>query len=140
MEVYTVPAAAIALLLGWLARRTRRDLSSWTAYDPAWRRRSWPSLASVLVADDHYLRRLLLGVAALATVVAGARFRLRAPVILGGGTLLAVGLHELAQFWDLVPRWIPLAVAGLLLVTLATTYERRRRDVLRLRTALHDMS
>ena len=34
----------------------------------------------------------------------------------------------------------PLADAGLLLVMLATTYERRRRDLRRLRSALHRMA
>ncbi|MEK8109487.1 hypothetical protein NKG94_42820 [Micromonospora sp. M12] len=49
-------------------------------------------------------------------------------------TLLA--LHELARGWDLLPRWIYLGAGGLALVGLAATYERRRRDLARLRTAV----
>jgi len=41
--------------------------------------------------------------------------------------------------WDLLPRWIPLAAAGLLLVGLAMTLERRRRDLARVRAALTRM-
>ena len=40
---------------------------------------------------------------------------------------------------DLLPRWIYLAVGGLTLITLAATYERRRRDVTRLRAAVGRM-
>jgi hypothetical protein len=50
-----------------------------------------------------------------------------------------VALHELVLVWDLLPRWIPLAAGGLLLVLLAMTLERRRRDLARVRTALTKM-
>jgi hypothetical protein len=140
VEAYTIPAAAVALLAGALARRGRPGPSSWAAYGPALAAALLPSLAAVLAGDGQYLRRLLLGLAALAVLLAGAHARLRAPVQLGGGVLAAVALHELAEVWDLIPRWIPLAAAGLLLVLLATTLERRRRDLDRLRAALHRMS
>ncbi|GID29215.1 SCO7613 C-terminal domain-containing membrane protein [Paractinoplanes brasiliensis] len=137
LEAYTVPAAAVALLAGVLFGRGR---SSWVAYGPALVAALLPSLASVLAGDGQHLRRLLLGVAAVAVVVAGAVFKLRAPVLVGGGVLVVLALHELAQFWDLIPRWIPLAVAGLLLVVIATTIERRRRDLRRVRTLMQRMS
>jgi len=142
VEAYTIPAAAVALLAGLLARRRRAGLSSWAAYGPALAAAMLPSLASILAdgSEGQYLRRLLLGSAALAVVAAGAVARLRAPVLLGGGVLTLVALHELAQVWDLIPRWIPLAAGGLLLVLLATTLERRRRDLDRFRAALHRMS
>ncbi|GAB2588271.1 hypothetical protein Aab01nite_48970 [Paractinoplanes abujensis] len=137
LEAYTVPAAAVALLAGVLFGR---GSSSWAAYGPALAAALLPSLASVFAADGQYWRRLLLGVAAVAVLVAGAAFRLRAPVLAGGGVLVALALHELAQLWDLIPRWIPLATAGLLLVLIATTLERRRRDLHRFRTVLQKMS
>jgi hypothetical protein len=140
VEAYTVPAAAVALLAGVLARRHRSGLSSWAAFGPALAAAMLPSLGSILVGDGQYLRRLLLGLAASAVAAAGAYTRLRAPVLLGGGVLALVALHELAQVWDLIPRWIPLAAGGLLLVLLATTLERRRRDLDRFRAALHRMS
>jgi hypothetical protein len=142
VEAYSIPAAAVALLAGLRARRrtARAALSSWAAYGPALSAALLPSLASIAGSDGHYPRRLILGLAALAILLAGARARLQAPVVLGGSALALVALHELAQVWDLVPRWIPLAAAGLLLVVLAATLERRRRDFARLRTAFTHMT
>ncbi|MCM4082868.1 SCO7613 C-terminal domain-containing membrane protein [Paractinoplanes hotanensis] len=118
-----------------------RGRSSWVVYSPALAVGLLPHLFVILAADDdQYARRLVLGVVCVAAVAAGVVARLRAPVILGGGVLAVLALHELAEVWDLIPRWIPLAVAGLLLVLLATTLERRRRDLDRVRAALHRMS
>ncbi|MEU4158928.1 hypothetical protein [Actinoplanes sp. NPDC026670] len=142
-EIYTLPAALLALAAGWFARRGRPELSSWNAYGASLAAAFLPTLAVIAnsTADEpHYLRRLLLGMGALAVLVVGARARLQAPVVTGGGTLLLVALHELIQFWDLVPRWVPLAVGGLLLVGIATTMEQRRRDLARLRSAISGMA
>jgi hypothetical protein len=140
LEAYTLPAAAVALLAGTLALRARPKLNSWTTHGPALAAALLPTLASVLTGDGHPLRRLLLGAGALVVVLAGAHVRRQAPVVLGGAVLALVALHELALVWDLVPRWIPLAAAGLLLVGLAMTLERRRRDLARFRAALTRMS
>ena len=139
VEAYTLPAAGVALLAGWLARRSRNGLSSWTAYGPALAAALLPTLASVLAGEGQPWRRLLLGLGALAVLLVGAHVRLRAPVVAGGAVLAVVALHELVLVWDLLPRWIPLAAAGLLLVGLATTLERRRRDVARVRATLARM-
>ncbi|GIE83153.1 hypothetical protein Aph02nite_91030 [Actinoplanes philippinensis] len=142
-EVYTLPAAVLALAAGWFARRGRPDLPSWSAYGAALGAAFLPTLVVIAnsTADEpHYPRRLLLGVGALLVLLAGARARLQAPVVTGGGTLLLVALHELIQFWDLLPRWVPLAVGGLLLVGVATTMEQRRRDLARLRDAISRMA
>jgi hypothetical protein len=143
VEIYTLPAAVLAVIAGWFARRGRPELPSWTAYGPALAAAFLPTLAVIAnsTADEpHYLRRLLLGAGALLVLLAGARARLQAPVVTGGGTLLLVALHELVQFWDLLPRWAPLAVGGLLLVGIATTMEQRRRDLARLRAAITRMA
>jgi hypothetical protein len=139
VEAYTLPAAAVALLAGWLARRSRPGLSSWVTYGPALAAALLPTLASVLADEGQPLRRLLLGLGALAVLLAGAYRRLRAPVVAGGTVLAVVALHEVVLVWDLLPRWIPLAAAGLLLVGLAMTLERRRRDLARVRAALGRM-
>jgi hypothetical protein len=139
IEAYTIPAAAAAALAGWLLARRRPGLSSWQAYGPALLAGFAPSLATALTADGQPLRRLALGLAAVLVVVVGAQRRLRAPVLTGGAVLVVLALRETAAAWDLIPRWVPLALAGLVLVTLATTYERRRRDLARLREALGHM-
>ncbi|MFV2111942.1 SCO7613 C-terminal domain-containing membrane protein [Micromonospora sp. LOL_025] len=140
LEAYTVPAAALALVAGVVALRTRPGLNSWLALGPGLAAGLLPSLVSVLVAPDPQpWRRLLVGVAALGAVLAGATRRWQAPVLLGGVTLALLALHELVRGWDLLPRWIFLAVGGFALIGLATTYERRRRDLARLRAAVGRM-
>jgi hypothetical protein len=139
-EAYTLPAAAVALLAGWLALRRRPELTSWVTYGPALAAAMLPTLASVLVDEGQPVRRLALGLGALAVVVGGAHARLQAPVVVGGAVLAAVAVHEVALVWDLLPRWIPLALAGLLLVGLAMTLERRRRDLARVRAAITRMT
>jgi hypothetical protein len=100
-----------------------------------------PSLVSVLfTADPQPWRRLLLGAGALAVVLVGAVRRWQAPVLLGGVSLALIALHEMVRSWDLVPRWIFLALGGFALIALASTYERRRRDLARLRATVARMS
>jgi hypothetical protein len=139
IEAYTVPAALLGLAVGWWVLRSRPAVGSWTAYGPALAAAALPSLYLMLV-DPLPLRRLLLGAVAVAVVLAGARARLQAPVIAGGGVAVLVALRELSLVWQQLDTWIPLTVAGLLLVGLAATYERRRRDLARLRAALRRMA
>ncbi|MFI6511716.1 SCO7613 C-terminal domain-containing membrane protein [Streptosporangium sp. NPDC050855] len=141
VEAYTVPFSVVLLVIG-LLRARRGPTSSWVAYGPGLASSLLPSLLALL-GGSGTLRPLLLGVAALAVLLAGARFRSQAPVVLGGLTLAAVALHELtpwvAQLAALVPRWVPMALGGLLLVAVGATYEARLRDVRRLRAAVGRM-
>ncbi|MBQ1052550.1 hypothetical protein KBX50_29375 [Micromonospora sp. C51] len=141
LEAYTVPLAAVALGAGAVGLRTRPGLNSWLALGPGLAALLLPSLTVVLFGTDpDPWRRLLLGAAALAATLLGAVRRWQAPVLLGAGTLALLALYELVRSWDLLPRWAFLAAAGLALIGLATTYERRRRDLLRLRSAVGRMS
>ena len=96
-----------------------------------------PETPNLEVRKAQFLTQL--GAAAVVVVLVGARWRLRAPFVVGGTVLVLLALHETALVWDLIPRWVPLAVAGLTLVTVATTYERRRRDLSRFRGAVARM-
>ncbi|MFI5929500.1 SCO7613 C-terminal domain-containing membrane protein [Micromonospora sp. NPDC051543] len=137
LEAYTLPAAALAVGAGLLVMRTRSGLTSWPALGPGLVAALVPSLVSVLAGPDPQpWRRLLLGAAALGVVLAGARRRWQAPVLVGGAVLAVLALHELARGWDLLPRWIYLGVGGLALIGLAASYERRRRDLARLRAVV----
>ncbi len=142
-EAYTLPVTVPALLLGLLHRRRVPDTSSWTAYGPGLATTLLPSLAAAW-GDPYWQRPLLLGGAALALTLAGARHRLRAPLILGGVVLALDALHELApyivQVAGALPRWLPPALAGLLLLAVGATYEQRLRDARRFRNALHRMN
>ncbi|QKW05537.1 hypothetical protein HUT18_03215 [Streptomyces sp. NA04227] len=141
-EAYTLPVTVPALAVGLLHRRRRPEASSWTAYGPGLAATLLPSLAAAW-ADAGWVRPLLLGLAALALTLAGARARLLAPLVLGGVVLVLDALHELApylvQFTDALPRWVPPALTGLLLLAVGATYERRLRDARRLRGALARM-
>jgi hypothetical protein len=75
--------------------------------------------------------------------LAGAHYRLRAPLLLGGTVLALDALHELAphvvQVFDSLPRWAPPALAGLLLLAIGATYEQRLRDARRVRESIGRM-
>ena len=112
---------------------------AWGMKRPALLAATAPTLATILVTDGALVRRLALGVGAVLVVVVGAGRRMQAPIVVGGATLALLALHEMVVLWQFVPRWIPLAVGGLVLVGLAMTYERRRRDMARLRAAVGGM-
>ncbi|MFH8612694.1 SCO7613 C-terminal domain-containing membrane protein [Streptomyces sp. NPDC018029] len=141
-EAYTLPVTIPALLLGLLRRRRDPETSSWTAYGPGLATTLLPSLAAAW-ADPYWQRPLLLGTTALALTLLGAHHRLRSPLVLGGTVLALDTLHELApyivQAVGILPRWLPPALAGLLLLVVGATYEQRLRDARRLRNALDRM-
>ncbi|MFJ8200554.1 SCO7613 C-terminal domain-containing membrane protein [Streptomyces sp. NPDC096152] len=141
-EAYTLPVAVPALVVGVLRRRRDPLTSSWTAYGPGLATGLLPSLGAAW-SDPHWPRPLLLGAAALLLTLLGARHRLRAPLLLGGAVLALDALHELApylvQVTDALPRWVPPALAGLLLLAVGATYEQRLRDVRRVRDLLGRM-
>lgn len=141
-EVYTLPVTVPALAVGAVWRRRDPSVLSWTAYGPALAVTLLPSLVAAW-SDPHWPRPLLLGTAALALTLLGARHRLRAPLVLGGAVLALDALHELApylvQVVEALPRWLPPALAGLLLLAVGATYEQRLRDARRFRDALNRM-
>ncbi|MGW5778468.1 SCO7613 C-terminal domain-containing membrane protein [Streptomyces sp. NPDC003863] len=141
-EAYTLPVTVPALAVGFLRRRRDPEASSWTAYGPGLAVTLLPSLAAAWT-DPEWARPLALGVAALAVTLLGARFRLQALLVLGGAVLALDGLHELApyvvQVVGALPRWLPPALAGLVLLAVGATYEQRLRDARRLRERLARM-
>lgn len=141
-EAYTLPVSLAAFAVGFVRRRRDPASSSWAAYGPALSITLVPSLV-VAWGDPHWLRPLLLGVAALVVTLVGARLRLQAPLVLGGSVLALDGLHELAphvvQVFDALPRWAPPALAGLLLLAVGATYEQRLRDARRVRESFGRM-
>ncbi|MFF0594681.1 SCO7613 C-terminal domain-containing membrane protein [Streptomyces antibioticus] len=142
VEAYTLPVTVPALVVGFLRRHRDPAVSSWAAYGAGLAATLLPSLAAVQ-HDPEWLRPLLLGTAALLVTLLGARHRLQAPLVLGGAVLVLVALHELApylvQMADALPRWVPPALAGLLLLGVGATYEQRLRDVRRVREVLGRM-
>jgi hypothetical protein len=128
-EAYTLPAAALALGFGMLARRDG-PAHSWLTLGPAVVLALAPTLQlAVAHNDDH--RAIAVGIAALAIVLAGAYRRLQAPIVLGTAALVILGVEKLGPTAVRLPRWLMLAFAGSVLLWVGTTFERRRDDAVR---------
>lgn len=82
------------------------------------------------------MRPVVLTMAAVVCVLVGAVRRLRAPMELGAATLLVLGIDNVGPVVAQLPRWITLGVAGLLLLWLGATAERRTAQVQGLRHGL----
>jgi len=138
LEAYTLPAAAVALIAGAVARRGRTQLGSWLAYGPGLAVALLPSLG--LVIDRGGLGRpLLLTAGALLVVLAGARARLQAPLVLGAVTLVGLGVDAVVPVAAQLPRWVTIGAAGLLLLWLGATAERRLTQLRELRQRFQDL-
>jgi hypothetical protein len=137
LEAYTLPAATGALAAGASTRRRRPRPSSWLAYGPGLAVGLLPSLAAA-VGGGGTARPLLLTGAAVLVVLAGAGARLQAPLVLGGGTLLVLGLDAVAPVAAQLPRWVTIGAAGLLLLWLGATAERRLARLRELREQLKE--
>ncbi|GAB3323921.1 hypothetical protein GCM10027451_47820 [Geodermatophilus aquaeductus] len=124
-EVYTLPAAAGLLLLAVPALRA--GAASWAAEGPGLAVALLPS-AVVVVAEPTAARLVVVVAAAAALTVAGTLTHRQAPFVVGAGALVVVVLGRLAPYAPLVPRWVTLATAGLLLLVVGATYERRRQQ------------
>ena len=131
-EPYVLPLAAAALVLGHLRRRAEPATGSWAAYGPGLGLALVPSLLFG-VLGSALTRPLLVGLAALAVLLVGARWRLQAPLAVGAAVLVVVALDLLGPYAAALPRWLSLGGAGALLLVVGATYEQRRRDLARLR-------
>ena len=124
-EAYTLPAAAGLLLVA--VPRLRRGGPSWGAEGAAVAVGLAPS-ALAEVADPGALRLVLVVAAGVLLTGLGAFAHRQAPFVVGAGALAAVALGRLGPYAPLLPRWLSLAVAGLVLLVLGATYERRRQQ------------
>lgn len=127
-EAYTLPFAALALLVGLLELRHRPDLSSWAAYGPALIAALVPSLVIVLVSGGN-LRQVLLLLGAVATLIFGSIRQQQAPVIIGAAVTTIATLHLLTTFGP----WLVLIPIGFVLLVLGASNESRRRTQERFR-------
>jgi len=101
----------------------------WTA--PSWTVWGAPLLVGlvpstlVVLHDPNALRLVLLVTAAAACAVLGTLTHRQAPFLIGLGVLLTVAVSELGPYAAVLPRWLSLGVAGVLLLAVGATYERR---------------
>ena len=132
-EAYTLPFAALALVVGILEARTRPDLSSWAAYGPALLAAFVPTIGIVLATDAGDTREVLLLLGAVGTLIVGSRRRQQAPVVIGAAATAIAAIHFAVT---LVGPWLVLVPVGVVLLFLGATNENRRRTQDRLRGAL----
>lgn len=130
IEAYTLPVAALLLLAGLWAMLRRPGTHSLTALLPGLLLATTPSLPAAL-AEPSSVRGLLLGLAALVLVGVGARLAWVAPFAVGVVEAVLLTVRHLTPFADALPRWVLLAVAGLLLLGAGTTWESRARQARR---------
>ena len=138
LEAYTLPAAAAALIAGAVMWRGHPRGGSWLAFGPGIAVALLPSLV-VTIDRGGVARPLLLTGGALLVVLAGARARLQAPLILGALTLLALGVEVLLPVAARLPRWVTIGAAGLVLLWLGATTDRRLTQLRGLRQRLQNL-
>jgi hypothetical protein len=128
-EAYTLPFAALALLVGVLELRHHGVQSSWVAYGPALVAAFLPTLVIVLATQAGSLRQVLLLLGAVATLIGGSIRQQQAPVITGAVVTAIATLHLLTAFGP----WLVLIPVGIVLLVLGASNESRRRTQERLR-------
>jgi hypothetical protein len=127
VEAYTLPAAAAALGAGLVSWR-RGPGRSWLALGPAIVIALGPTLDLAIKRDDP-TRSVLVATVAVAVVLVGAWQRLQAPLVLGSAALLILAIDTFGPAAARLPRWVPLAVAGVLLMWVGARFERSREAI-----------
>jgi hypothetical protein len=135
-EAYTLAVAVVAVITGYVEYRRHPEISSWYAYGVALASAFLPSLAIVLTTGQTPLRRALLIVGAAATVAYGSMRRQQAPVVVGGVVLAIAALYEVAVLSTVSLLLVVMGLVGVALVGLGANYEKRRRNIQRLRGAI----
>ncbi|RBY86678.1 hypothetical protein DQ244_18540 [Blastococcus sp. TBT05-19] len=124
-DAYTLPAALGLLVIA--LPRLRAGATSWAAEGAAVGVALVPSALAV-VAEPTALRLVLVVVAAVLLTVGGTLRHRQAPFVVGAGVLLFVTVGRLGPYAPLLPRWLTLGAAGLALLVVGATYERRRQQ------------
>ena len=155
VEWFSVPLGLMLLTAGLTALRSAAPsmaggIASWPRAGTG----SWPLLAPGFVVlvlasmlatatDPQTWRAVLVMTFALAAILAGARWRLAAPFVLG---IIVLPIENVLAFSvqigrgiDAMPWWITLAVAGLVLLVIAVGFERRAGDDASLAARVRDL-
>ena len=129
VEAYTLPAALLALAAGIRAWQPGPG-RSWLAFGVPIAICLGPTLAIAITQDDT-ARAIAATVLAIVVLILGARWRLQAPIALGAAALVALAVDTLGPTAAHLPRWVPLAIAGVVVMWVGATFERRREDLRR---------
>lgn len=132
VEAYTWPSVAVLLLVGVRRRARNPAMRSWRAYGLGLVGGLAPSvIASPL--QEALMRTLVVTGVALACTLIGARARLKAPLAVGATALIVISVYQFSAYATVIPRWVAVASVGALLFSIGATYDKRLRDLRRLR-------
>lgn len=131
VEAYTLPLAAVLLVVGTVALLRGHD-SSMTTLAPGLGLALVPTLLQVLV-DPVSLRAVLLGLACAALVAVGLARGWAAPLVAGAGVGALVVLRE-ATYAQVLPQWVLIGLVGLALTVVGVTWEQRLQEIRRVST------
>jgi len=138
-EAYSLIVAAVAVVAGWFERRWHPQLTSWVTYGVALTAALGPSLVIAIATGETLLRRTLLLVAAAGVTIFGAIRRQQAPVIIGAVTLLGATINELARYSTTALILVLMAIIAAVLISVGANYEKRRRNLQRVRSLFQDL-
>lgn len=130
-EAYTLPSALALVLVGLVHLRREPGASTMTALSAGLGLATVPSLLRVLTEDPISLRAFLLGVGCLVLVLGGVRLRWQSPLVTGSVVGSVLVLWETQPYAAALPPWIPIAIAGAVLIGVGITWESRVRDLRR---------
>jgi len=128
VEAYTLPGALALLVTGLVWMRRHPDESSWRGLATPLTLGVGPSLV-VALQEPTSVRALLVALVGLALVAVGVRLEWGAPLVIGGVAVGLVALVNIAPYAAAVPRWVLFGTAGVALLALGVTWERRRQDL-----------
>lgn len=126
-EAYTLPSAIALLVVGLLHLHRNPGSSTMTALSPGLGLALLPSLLWASW-EPATLRSTVLGLACLVILLVGLQWRWTAPVAFAAGVGAVLVLRHVTPVSDAVPRWVLIGGAGVILVGLGITWERRIQE------------
>jgi hypothetical protein len=126
-EAYTLPSAMALTIVGLLQLYRNPGSSTMAALSPGLGLGLLPSLKWA-VWEPVTVRSVLLGLACLVILVVGLQWRWTAPVAFAAGVGAVLVLRHLTPISEAVPRWVMIGGAGVMLVGLGITWERRIQE------------
>ncbi|NNN21862.1 MAG: hypothetical protein HKL80_07680, partial [Acidimicrobiales bacterium] len=132
-EAYAWPAALAACGSGLKLRIDRSNngkpqFNSWAAYGGGLFMALFPTVLEG-IRERSLFRLTLAGAFGLIITVGGAWKRIQAPIVMGSVTMLFVGIDATRPELMRIPEWVPLTLAGIILLWLGVTAERRLRQL-----------
>ncbi|TXN28119.1 SCO7613 C-terminal domain-containing membrane protein [Lacisediminihabitans profunda] len=142
IELASIPVALALLATGATVLAGSPAARSWAWLAPGITALLVPSLLATAV-DAPLWRLVGLGVASVAVVIAGVRWRLQAPFLIGAVVAL---VHAIATFapqirlvYDSVEWWLWLAVGGVIIVVISARFEKSMRGLATLATRIRSL-